>query len=85
MTHGPVDERFRTSRNLSIWWSLALRDAGEGGLHRQAISLPGLPVGRTLHDGRRPEPDRDRSRDERRDFYRILDRFGSRRDLLIKP
>ncbi|MDQ2966636.1 MAG: glycosyltransferase, partial [Chloroflexota bacterium] len=27
---GPLDERFRFYRNLDIWWSLVLRDAGEG-------------------------------------------------------
>ena len=26
---GPLDERFRFYRNLDIWWSLVLRDAGE--------------------------------------------------------
>ena len=25
---GPVDEAFRFYRNLDIWWSLVLRDAG---------------------------------------------------------
>ena len=27
---GPLDERFRFYRNLDIWWSLVLRDEGEG-------------------------------------------------------
>jgi hypothetical protein len=30
-----------------------------------------------------PEPERDRL--SRRNFYRIIDRFGGRRDLLIAP
>ena len=38
---GPLDERFRFYRNLDIWWSLVLRDEGEGTAPRRAVSLEG--------------------------------------------
>ncbi len=38
---GPLDERFRFYRNLDIWWSLVLRDEGEGEPPRRAVSLAG--------------------------------------------
>ena len=42
---GPLDEHFRFYRNLDIWWSLVLRDEGEGNVPRRAVALNGLPVG----------------------------------------
>lgn len=30
IARGPLDEAFRTGRHLDAWWSLVLRDAGEG-------------------------------------------------------
>ncbi|MGC8635050.1 MAG: glycosyltransferase family 2 protein [Candidatus Limnocylindrales bacterium] len=81
---GPLDERFRFYRHLDIWWSLMLRDAGDGGPHRRALQLD-LPAIRHPQRGDTslPEPERDRL--SRRNFYRIIDRFGGRRDLLIAP
>jgi cysteinyl-tRNA synthetase len=79
---GPLDERFRFYRNLDIWWSLMLRDEGEGNPPRRAVSLAGLPAVRHEHRGYTSLPDADRDRQSKRNFYRILDRFGSRRDLL---
>ena len=35
---GPLDERFRFYRNLDIWWSLVLRDEGEGEPPRRAVA-----------------------------------------------
>jgi hypothetical protein len=79
-TRGPVDERFRFYRNLDIWWSLVLRDEGEGSVPRRAVSVA-IPATRHEHRGwmSLAEPERDRL--SKRNFYRILDRFGSRRDL----
>jgi cysteinyl-tRNA synthetase len=34
---GPLDERFRFYRNLDIWWSLVLRDAGGAEEPRRAV------------------------------------------------
>ena len=80
---GPLDERFRFYRNLDIWWSLVLRDEGEGSRPRRAVSLAGLPVVRHDHRGYTSLPDDERDRQSRRNFYRIIDRFGARRDLLV--
>ena len=79
---GPLDERFRFYRNLDIWWSLVLRDEGEDRPPRRAVSLDGLPVARHEHRGYTSLPDDERDRQSKRNFYRIIDRFGWRRDLL---
>lgn len=80
---GPLDERFTFYRNLDIWWSLVLRDGGEGEPPRRAVRLDGLPLVRHEHRGYTSLPEADRDRLSKRNFYRIIDRFGSRRDLLI--
>ena len=82
---GPLDERFRFYRNLDIWWSLVLRDDGEGATPRRAVRIDGLPVDRHEHRGWGSLPDDERDRLSKRNFYRIIDRFGSRRDLLTRP
>ncbi len=80
---GPFDARFRFYRNLDIWWSLVLRDEGAGEMPRRAVALDGLPLVRHEHRGWTSLPDEDRDRQSKRNFYRIIDRFGSRRDLLV--
>jgi len=87
LERGSLDERFRLALNLDIWWSLVLRDGGADGMTRRAVVLADLPVVR--HD-RAPDPAVDpeidmaeRERQVRRSFYRVLDRFGARRDLLV--
>lgn len=82
---GPLDERFVFYRNLDIWWSLALRDAGEGEAPRRALRLDDLPLAKHEHRGWSSLPDTERDRHSKRNFYRIIDRFGGRRDLLTKP
>jgi hypothetical protein len=79
---GPLDERFRFYRNLDIWWSLVLRDEGEDRPPRRAVGLGELPVVRHEHRGYTSLPDEERDRQSKRNFYRIIDRFGWRRDLL---
>ena len=79
---GPLDEHFRFYRNLDIWWSLVLRDAGEGSPPRRAVAVE-LPAVRHEHRGWSSLPEADRDRQSKRNFYRIIDRFGSRMDLLI--
>ena len=81
---GPLDERFRFYRNLDIWWSLVLRDgADDDDEPRRAVSVDGLPLVRHEHRGWTSLPDEERDRQSKRNFYRIIDRFGARRDLLI--
>jgi GT2 family glycosyltransferase len=82
---GPLDERFRFYRNLDIWWSLVLRDGGEGEPSRRAVRLDDLPIVRHDHRGWTSLPDDERDRQSKRNFYRIIDRFGSRLDLLTHP
>jgi len=81
---GPLDERFRFYRNLDIWWSLVLRDSGEDAPPRRAVSLDGMPAVRHEHRGYTSLPADERDRQSKRNFYRIIDRFGWRRDLLTK-
>jgi hypothetical protein len=82
--YGPLDERFRFYRNLDIWWSLVLRDGGEDDDEpRRAVRIDGLPLERHEHRGWTSLPDEERDRQSKRNFYRIIDRFGSRRDLLV--
>ena len=80
---GPLDERFRFYRNLDIWWSLVLRDAGEGNGPRRAVRVADIPAVRHEHRGWESLPEEERTRQSKRNFYRIIDRFGSRRDLLV--
>ena len=77
---GPLDERFRFYRNLDIWWSLVLRDEGEGVPPRRAVAVE-IPATRHEHRGWSSVADGERERLSKRNFYRIIDRFGHRRDL----
>ena len=84
---GPLDEHFRSPGSLAVWWSLVLRDSGEGQAPRRGVSLDAPPIvrhepARGAEDAEPPGPDRDRQ--AKRDRYRIIDRFGSRRDLLAR-
>ncbi len=77
---GPLDEHFRFYRNLDIWWSLVLRDEGEGTAPRRAVAIE-LPATRHEHRGWTSVVEAERDRLSKRNFYRIIDRFGSRKDL----
>ena len=79
---GPLDERFVFYRNLDIWWSLVLRDEGEEAPPRRAVAVD-LPAMRHEHRGWTSLPDKERDRLSKRNFYRVIDRFGARRDLLM--
>jgi len=83
LARGPLDERFRFYRNLDIWWSLVLRDEGEGVEPRRAVAVGDLPAVRHEHRGWASLTDEERTRQSKRNFYRIIDRFGARRDLLV--
>jgi hypothetical protein len=81
---GPLDEHFRFYRNLDIWWSLVLRDEGEGTGPRRAVAVA-IPAVRHEHRGWTALPEAERDRLSKRNFYRIIDRFGPRRDLAEAP
>ncbi len=77
---GPLDERFRFYRNLDIWWSLVLRDEGEDATPRRALAVE-IPAIRHEHRDWTSTPEPERARLSKRNFYRIIDRFGRRPDL----
>ncbi len=83
VSRGPLDEHLRFHRYLDIWWSLVLRDEGEGIVPRRAVRLDGLPLERHEQRGFTRLTPAERERRSRRNFYRIIDRFGWRRDLLL--
>jgi hypothetical protein len=80
---GTLDEGFRFYRNLDIWWSLVLRDRGEGVPPRRAAVVAGLPLQRHEHRGWTSVPEAERDRLSKRNFYRFLDRFRDRLDLAV--
>jgi hypothetical protein len=82
---GPLDERFTHHSYLDIWWSLVLRDRGEVKPPGRAVSLDGLPIVRHEQGAGDDLADVERERLVKRNFYRFLDRFGARRDLLVRP
>ncbi|HET7676263.1 MAG TPA: glycosyltransferase [Candidatus Limnocylindrales bacterium] len=81
---GPFDERFVVFHRLDVWWSLVLRDEGEGAPPRRALTIE-LPLVRHEHRAWEDLPAPERERLGRRNAYRVLDRFGWRRDLLLEP
>jgi Glycosyl transferase family 2 len=74
------DRRFRFYRNADLDFSFAVRDAGW-----IAVRTEPLPIERHEHRGWTALPDAERDRLSRRNFYRFLDRWGTRRDLLLHP
>jgi glycosyl transferase family 2 len=80
---GPLDEAFRFYRNLDIWWSLVLRDEGEGRPPRRAVIVPDLALVRREPWAWTSKRDGDRDRLSKRNFYRFLDRFRARPDLAV--
>jgi cysteinyl-tRNA synthetase len=84
---GPLDEHFTFYRNLDIWWSLVLRDmpddAAEDVRPRKARRTPGVRVDRHAHRGWTSLPEAERDRLSKKNLYRVLKRFATRRDLLL--
>jgi hypothetical protein len=84
-TLGPLDEKFVFHRNLDIWWSLVLRAGADPDRPpRRALRLE-LPLVRHEPRGRTSLSPAERDRLSRRNFYRVLDRFRDRSDLLSGP
>ena len=82
-SRGPLDEKFRFYRNLDLWWSLVLRDEGQGNVPRRAVAVPDLPAVRHEHRAWESTPAGERERLSKRNFYRIINHFGPRRDLAV--
>jgi cysteinyl-tRNA synthetase len=75
---GGFDRRFRFYRNADLDFSFAVRDAGW-----RAVRTEPLPFERHEHRGWASLPDAERDRLSRRNFYRFLDHWRDRPDLLI--
>jgi GT2 family glycosyltransferase len=74
------DRRFRFYRNADLDFSFAVRDAGW-----RALRTEPLPVERLEHRGFASLPEAERDRLSKRNFYRFLEHWGDRRDLLLEP
>lgn len=74
---GGFDPRFRWYRNADLDLSFAIRDHGW-----RAVATEPLPLARHEHRGWAELPDAERDRVSRRNFYRFLDHWGKRPDLL---
>jgi hypothetical protein len=77
---GGFDRRFRYYRNADLDFSFSVRDAGW-----TAVRTGPLPLERHEHRGWTALPDAERDRLSKRNFYRFLDRWGDRPDLLLHP
>ena len=77
---GGFDPRFRFYRNADLDLSFAVRDAGW-----RAVRVAPLPLVRHEHRGWAALPEAERDRLSKRNFYRFLDRWGDRADLLLHP
>lgn len=75
---GGFDRRYRWYRNADLDFSFAVRDAGW-----RAVRTDELPLTRHEHRGWAALPEAERDRLSRRNFYRFLDRWRDRPDLLL--
>jgi glycosyl transferase family 2 len=77
---GGFDRRFRFYRNADLDFSFGVRDAGW-----RAVRTEALPVVRHEHRGYQSLPEAERDRLSKRNFYRFLEHWGDRQDLLLEP
>ena len=73
------DPKFRFYRIADIEFSFRLRDRGPG----RALAVAGLPLVKHEHRLWEATPPDERDRLSRRNFYRFLERWGKREDLLV--
>jgi hypothetical protein len=79
---GPLDGKYISPHGLDTWWSLVLRaGADPDEAPRRALRLA-LPLVRHVRAGAASSPAGERDRLARRNFYRLLERFRDRADLL---
>ena len=76
---GGFDRRYRFYRNADLDFSFAVRDAGW-----RAVRTEPLPLAVHEHRGYVSLPEAERDRLSKRNFYRFLDHWGDRRDLLLE-
>jgi len=72
------DPKYRFYRIADIDFSFRLRDRGG-----RALAIGGLPIERHAHRLWEETPAEERDRLSKRNFYRFLDRWGKREDLLV--
>lgn len=77
---GGFDRRFRFYRNADLDFSFAIRDAGW-----RAVRTGPLPLVRHEHRGWTSVSEAERDRLSKRNFYRFLEHWGDRNDLLLHP
>jgi GT2 family glycosyltransferase len=76
---GLFDERFRFPYYMDIDFNFAVRDCG-----KSAVVIPGLPArSHPQQEFNSKLSDAERTRLTRRNFYRFLDKWGHRDDLLL--
>jgi cysteinyl-tRNA synthetase len=75
---GGFDRRFRFYRNADLDFSFAVRDAGW-----RAVRTEPLPLRQHEHRGYTSMPEAERDRLSKRNFYRFLEHWGDRRDMLL--
>jgi GT2 family glycosyltransferase len=76
---GGFDEKFRFYRIADFEFSFRLREATAG----RALVVAGLPLLKHTHRLWESTPVADRERLSKKNFYRFLDRWGTRQDLLL--
>jgi GT2 family glycosyltransferase len=77
---GGFDRRFRFYRNADLDFSFAVRDRGW-----RAVATGPLALERHEHRGWTSLPEAERDRLSKRNFYRFLEHWGDRPDLLVRP
>jgi hypothetical protein len=87
LARGPLDEHFAFFGHLDTWWSLVLRDRGEDDADdappRRAVQASAISVVRHADDRWSNLTDFEVARRAKKDQYRFLKRFATRRDLLV--
>jgi cysteinyl-tRNA synthetase len=76
---GPFDEKFKWYRTADIEWSFRVKDAG---LRAVVVDVPVVKHEHRMWFETDPA---DRARWSKRNYYRFLDRFRGRFDLLVSP
>jgi cysteinyl-tRNA synthetase len=77
---GLFERRFRWYRNADLDFSFQARAAGW-----RAVRTAPLPFTRHAHRGYAAFEEPELTRQSKRNFYRFLNRWGDRRDLLLEP
>ncbi len=75
---GYFDETFRFYRHADLDFSFAFRSAG-----LRVAAVPGLPLRRHPHAGWLRLPEAERARLSKRNYYRFLEKWRDRSDLLV--